>query len=89
MNVFEAIRCKKTSRKLSAYLDLDKGAELTPSQISDMKEHLSECQKCSEKLAHFSEMRGALGNLGRGIKEDKERLDSIKKRIDDLLEGLQ
>lgn len=89
MNLFEAIRCKKTSRKLSTYLDLDKGAELTPSQISNMKEHLSECQECSEKLSHFSEMKGALGNIGRGMMEDKDRLDSIKKRIEDLLEGLQ
>lgn len=88
MNIFEAIRCKNTSRKLSAYLDLDKGAELSPSQILNLKEHLLECQKCSEKLSHFSEMKGALGNLGRGMKDDVKKIEEIKERINELLEGM-
>lgn len=89
MNMLEAIRCKRTSRKLSSYLDLENGAHLSNTEILAIKTHLSQCEKCTEKLSQLSKMRGALGALGKSMKSDKEQLEGIKLKINELLEGME
>lgn len=87
MNLFEVVRCKRTSRRLSAYLDLEKGAPLTDDQIAKIKAHLEECQKCTDKLAQFSEIHFNLRNFGIGMNGDLEHIETLKLKVEQLLEG--
>lgn len=89
MNMFEAVRCKLTSRKLSAYLDLDRGAVLSESRQKIIRIHLTECEKCREKLAEIYQIRGVFGSVGRSFSEDAERLTKITEKIHEILEGIE
>ena len=89
MNLLFAMRCMRISRKLSVYLDLENGSQLTSRELESISHHLSECQKCTRTLKELASMKGALGSLRKGFAHDTKQLESIKEKLSALLEGIE
>ncbi len=79
-----AMRCKWTTRRLQRYLDMDPAAHLSPQEISRVRAHLMECEKCSASVDDYKRMNTALRWLGKNTVPEDASLERLKERLNQI-----
>ena len=84
MDLMQAIRCKRTARLLSRYVDMDPSARLSDEEIGRVRKHLAECEKCTAMVGDLNRMKSSLRWLGSSHLPDESSLSHLKATLDDL-----
>jgi anti-sigma factor RsiW len=84
MNLFFAMRCKWATRRLQQYLDMDPAAELSAGEISRVRAHLAECQKCGTSVAEYKKISKTLRWFGDNQSPDEATLNRLKIKLNQI-----
>ena len=84
MNMAFALRCKWATRRLQRYLDMDPAAPLSESEVSRVRAHIADCEKCSTSVADYKQINSALRRLGASKVPDEMSLLRLKSAIDQI-----
>jgi anti-sigma factor RsiW len=84
MNVVFAMRCTWTGRRLQRYIDMDPAATLSDGEITRVRAHLANCEKCSTSVADFKKIGSAMRWLGESKAPDDSSLDRLRSRLDQI-----
>lgn len=84
MNVMQAIRCHRTAKWLSRYVDLDPSAQLSDDEIQQVRAHLAECEKCTSSVKDLAKIKNSLRWIGTFQASDEPGLTRLKATLDEL-----
>ena len=84
MNLIFALRCKWTSRRLQQYIDMDPAAELSEREITRVRAHLTECEKCSSSVADYKKISKTLRWFGDNNAPDETMLNRLKLKLNQI-----
>lgn len=84
MQILQAIHCHQTAKRLSKYLDMDPSAPLSQLELSRVREHLAECQKCTELANDLKNVKSRLRWLGASRLADQSSLAKLTVTLDGL-----
>lgn len=86
MNIMQALRCKRTARRLSKYVDMDPSALLSDREIAQVRKHLAECDKCTSNVEDLNRIKANLQRMGASRIQDESSLTRLKTVLDELLQ---
>ena len=81
------LSCHFTARRLNRYLDADPAAPLSAAEVRRLEAHLAECERCAGLVADFRALRGALRGAARRLGPQPERVERMRRVLDDLVGG--
>lgn len=84
MNIIQAIRCHRTAKWLSRYVDMDPSAQLSDEEIKQVRAHLAECEKCSSSVKDLSKIKNSLNWIGTSQISDGPGLTRLRATLDEL-----
>ncbi len=84
MNIIQAIRCHRTAKWLSRYVDMDPSAQLSDKEIQQVRAHLTECEKCTSSVKDLSKIKSSLHWIGASQVSDEPSITRIKATLDEL-----
>ena len=84
MDLLQALRCHRTARRLSKYVDMDPSARLSEPEIKQVLKHLAECEKCTETVRDLNKIKSSLRWLGSSHLTDEASLSRLIATLDDL-----
>jgi anti-sigma factor RsiW len=84
MNLVFAMRCKWTARRLQQYIDMDPAAELSEKEITRVRGHLTECEKCSTSVADYKKISKTLRWFGDNNAPDETMLNRLKLKLNQI-----
>jgi anti-sigma factor RsiW len=84
MNLVIAMRCKWTARRLQQYIDMDPAAKLTGGEITRVRAHLAECEKCSSTVADYKKISKTLRWLGDTNAPDEASLSRLMVKLNQI-----
>jgi anti-sigma factor RsiW len=84
MNLVFAMRCKWTARRLQQYIDMDPAAELSEGEITRVRAHLAECEKCSTSVTDYTKINKTLRWMGESNVPDEMTLNRLKSKLDQI-----
>lgn len=84
MNLMQAIRCRRTAKRLSRYIDMDPASQLSDEEIHQIRAHLAECEKCTLAEKDLIKIKNSLRWIGSSQSLDESSLTRLKVTLDDL-----
>lgn len=84
MNLMQAIRCRRTGKLLSRYLDMDPDALLSREEIVRVRAHLAECEKCTSTMKDMSRIKASLRWIGESQLPDQSSLSNLRAILERL-----
>lgn len=84
MDIMQALRCHRTAKRLSRYVDMDPSARLSEPEIEQVLRHLAECEKCTATVSDLSKIKSSLRWLGTSHLTDEASLSRLIATLDDL-----
>ena len=84
MNLMQAIRCHRTAKRLSRYVDMDPSTRLSETEIEQVRKHLAECEKCTVTVGDLNSIKSSLRWLGSSHLPDESSLSRLIATLDDL-----
>ncbi len=84
MNLLLALRCKWTTRRLQQYIDMDPAAKLSEGEITRVRAHIAECEKCSTSVADYKKISKTLRWLGESSVPDEATLNRLKLKLNQI-----
>jgi anti-sigma factor RsiW len=84
MNLVFALHCKWTARRLQQYIDMDPAAKLSEGEITRVRAHLAECEKCSTSVADYKKISKTLRWIGESNVPDQTTLNRLKLKLDQI-----
>jgi anti-sigma factor RsiW len=87
MNLAFALRCKRTTRRLQRYLDMDPVANLSETDIAKVRSHIAECERCCKSVADHKKIRTTLRLLGESHALDELSISRLKAALDQIDPG--
>jgi anti-sigma factor RsiW len=84
MNIVFAMRCKWTNRRLQRYIDMDPAAKLSEDEITRVRAHIAECERCTSSVEDYTKMKSALHWLGDLKAPDEDSLSRLRSKIDQI-----
>lgn len=63
---------------------MDPAAKLSETEITRVRAHLAECERCSANVADFTKMKSALHSLGDFKVPDEDSLNRLRSKIDQI-----
>ncbi len=79
-----AIRCKWTTRHLQRYIDMDPAANLSAQDITRVRAHLAECEKCRTSVDDYKRMNAALRWIGKNTVPEEASLKRLKEKLNQI-----
>ncbi len=73
-----------TARRLQQYIDMDPAAKLSEGEITRLRAHLAECEKCSTLLADYKKISKTLRWLGENSAPDEATLSRLKLKLNKI-----
>jgi hypothetical protein len=87
MNLMQALRCHRTAKRLSRYVDMDPTALLSEVEIERVRKHLAECEKCTSAIEDLNKIKSSLRWLGASYLPSESSLSQLKATLTGLAQG--
>ena len=84
MNLVFALRCKWTAHRLQQDIDMDPATKLSEGEITRVRAHLAECEKCSTSVADYKKISKTLHWIGESNAPDESSINRLKLKLDQI-----